>query len=120
MRLILAGTEDPIDFLRRRIVAADNLVSLGGEPDLASGESQAMRSTQRAEVDRGQSLLLQQINYCQGVVGPAAVVGDVGESSISGGDHFVRVRTGWHTRDDFTAHRIHDGESVVGLSQHQE
>ena len=41
---ILPGAEDQIDLARRRIVAAHDLRTLGGEPQLAVHEGQAVRS----------------------------------------------------------------------------
>ena len=54
---VLAGAEHPIDLLRRRIVAADHLGGFGREPDFAAHEHQAVRSAQRAEIDRRQCFL---------------------------------------------------------------
>ena len=93
VRAILAGAEDQIDLAGRRIVSANDLRTLGCEPQLAVHEGQAVRSRGGPEIDRRQGLPLDQIDDCYGVERSAAVVRNVGRAAVSRGDHFVGIRT---------------------------
>ena len=48
---VLAGSHDPLNFSRRRVIAADCFGGLSREPQLAILEHQPMRTGQRAKID---------------------------------------------------------------------
>jgi hypothetical protein len=51
VRPVLSRSHDPVDLVRRRVVAADGLRRLGRKPHLAQLEVQPVRPAQRAQVD---------------------------------------------------------------------
>ena len=55
---VLAGTEDPVDFLGGGVEAADDLGSFGGEVELASDEGEAVGGGEGAEVDGGEGCVV--------------------------------------------------------------
>jgi len=59
---VLAGANNPVDFLCCRIVAADHFGAFRSEPELPANKREAMGAAQRAEVDCGQCLLIRQVD----------------------------------------------------------
>jgi hypothetical protein len=47
----LAGAQQPVNLVARRVIAAYRHVRLGGEVELAVGEPQAVRTAQRGQID---------------------------------------------------------------------
>ena len=102
------------------IVAADRFCGLGGEPDFAADECQAMGAAQWAEVDRWKRLLVDQIDDAEGVEGAEAVVRNVSGGAIGRSDDFVRVIADGDFRDYLQRRRIDDGEGVVTLGESEQ
>ncbi|PYU83154.1 MAG: hypothetical protein DMG50_09165 [Acidobacteria bacterium] len=122
MRSVLTGAENPINALRGRIVAADDLVRLCGEVELAAGERQTMRGAQCPEIDRRQRLSGCEIDDGDGVertVG-TAVVRNVGQLAIRGCHDFMGIRPGGHARHNLQVHRINNGQRIVALLQYEQ
>ena len=119
---ILAGAEDPIDVLRGWIVAADDLIRLRREIEFAAREIQSVSGMQRAEIDGGQRLAGNQIDdgdRVQSAVG-TAVVRDVGEFAVVGGDDFVGIGAGGDAGQNLQCGGIDDRDRVVALRKNQE
>ena len=72
---VLAGAHDPVDFVARRIVAADDLCALRREVQLSADEVESMRSGQHPEIDGRQGLSRRQVHDRDRVA--ARVVRDV-------------------------------------------
>jgi len=53
---ILAGAQDKVDLMRRRVVAAECLRGFAGKPEFAAREGESVRSAQGTEIDRRQCL----------------------------------------------------------------
>ncbi len=66
---VLAGAEDPVDLVSDGVVAADDLGSFGGKPDLAVDEDEAVGAAEQAEIDGGEGLAGDEIDYGEGVEG---------------------------------------------------
>ena len=110
---ILAGAEDPIDFLGGGIVAANGFGLFRCEPDFPSGKIETVRTAECAEVDLAERFLRDEVDDREGVERAAAVVGDVGGFAVGRGDDFVRVIADGDFGDDFKRRGIDDGESVI-------
>src|SRR6266581_2468505 len=99
VRAVLADAEEPVELIGGGIVAGDEFVVFGGEPDLAIGEGDAVRAAQSAEINAAEFLLGEQINHRKSVAwGAGAVVGDEGEFAVVGGGDFVRSFAGGDLR----------------------
>ena len=72
-------------------------------------KNQAMRATQRAEIDGGQGLLPDQVNDRKRVIGSEAVIGDVSGCAVRGSDDLVRIVANGNTRHGLEAVGIDDG-----------
>jgi hypothetical protein len=82
MSAILAGAKYPVDFLSSGVVAPDRLGRLCSKPDLAADKGEAVRAAQRAEVNRRECPLANEVEHGQRVVGAPAVVRDVRRCSV--------------------------------------
>ena len=51
---ILAGSEQPVDLIARRVVTPDQLIDLGGKVHLSVSEGHAVRTPEGAQVDPAQ------------------------------------------------------------------
>ena len=71
---VLAGAEDQVDLAGGWVVAADGLGDLAGEVGLALGDGEAVRASDGAEVDRRESLAVDQVDDGEGVELSKAVV----------------------------------------------
>ena len=102
---VLPGALDPLDAIRGGVVNSEDLISLGGEIQFASGEGEAVRSAEHAEVDAAQFAAGHEVDHRYGAAGraPLAVVADEGQLAVArrhalvgavagtdGGDHGVR------------------------------
>ena len=104
MRAVLAGTEDEINFLFGRIIAAEGLGRFRSEPDSVCGKVETVRATEGAEIDRSERFLCDEIHHGQGMQrsGTAsAIVGDVSGFAVRGGDDFVRIVADGNSGEDF-------------------
>ncbi len=119
VRAVLAGSEYPIDLVRRWIVGGNGLGSFGREPQLAANERDAMRGAERTEVDRRQGFHFDEIDRGDDVAA-AVVVGNVGHPAIGRGDHLVRIWTGRHLSHNFQRRRIHHRQRPISLGQDQQ
>ena len=114
---VLAGAEDPVDFLVGGVVAADDLGAFGGEVEFAAEVGQAVGAGDRAEVDGGESCVMDEVEDREGMVGAEAVVGDVGGGAVGGGDDLVGVGAYGEGVEDFEGGGVDDGEGVVVLGE---
>ena len=94
MGAVLAGAENPVDFLRGGVVTADDFGAFGGEPEFSRFEGEAVRAAQCAKVDNRQSFLRLQIRDSDGVERATAVIGNVRKAAIIGSDDFMGIRAG--------------------------
>jgi hypothetical protein len=117
---VLTGAEDPVNLLCGGVVAADGFGGFGGEPRLAAGECEAVGAAEGAEVDEGERFVVDEVDDGEGVVGSAAVVGDVGGGAVGGGDDLVGVLTDGGFGDDLEGCGVDYGEGVVLLGENQE
>ena len=118
--VILPGAKDQIDFAGDRIVGSDCLGCFAGEPDFSSGEGEAVRAAEGAEVNRWQCFAGDEVDDVEGVVGSAAVVGDVGGGTVGGGDDLVGVGADGGFGDDIESRGVDDGEGVTFLGEDEE
>src|SRR6266571_3482264 len=113
---VLADAEEPVELIGGGIVAGDESVVFGGEPDLAIGEGDAVRAAQSAEINAAEFLLSEQINHRKSVAwGASAVVGDEGEFAVVGGGDFVRSFAGGDLGHGLESGGIDDGKRGVFL-----
>src|SRR6266851_2276153 len=116
VRAVLADAEEPVELIGGGIVAGDESVVFGGEPDLAIGKGDAVRAAQSAEINAAEFLLGEQINHRKSVAwGASAVVGDEGEFAVVGGGDFVRSFAGGDLGHRLEGGGIDDGKSGVFL-----
>ena len=120
VRAVLAGAEDPVDFLSGGVEAADGLGGFGGEVELAADEGEAVRAAEGAEVDGGPGLVVDEVEDGEGMEGSEAVVGDVGGGAVGGGDDLVGVGTYGEGVEGLEGGGVDDGESVVVLGEREE
>ena len=71
---ILTRAEDPIDFAGCGIVTADRLGGLSRKPRLTRYKRKAMGTSERTQINGGQSFLADKIDDCEGIVSSATVV----------------------------------------------
>ena len=117
---VLAGAHDPVNFSTERIVAADGLCGLGGEPDFALGEGEAMRATQSAEIDLRFGFLADEVDHGKRMECAEAVIGNVSRVAVGGGDDFVGIIADGNARDNLQGCGVHDGEGVVLLGENEQ
>jgi hypothetical protein len=120
VRPVLAGSHDPVDLSGCGVVAADGLGGFGREPDFVLIEDESVRTTQSAQLNRGQTFLIHQVDYGERVEGSEAVVGDIGSVAVCRRDHFVRVVTHGDCGQHVEIAGIDDGKRVVLFGQGQQ
>src|SRR5580698_6916603 len=71
---VLAGADNPVDFVGGGIVASNGFGGFGGEPGFTSNEGEPMWTVKRAKVDRGKRLLSHQVTDRKGVESTEPVI----------------------------------------------
>lgn len=117
---VLAGAKNPINFVCGRIVAADGFGSFCSEPELASHKRETVRTAESAKINRRQRLLVHEVGDGDGVVGSAAIIGDVGDFSVSRGDDLMRVGACRNFGNNGKRGWIHDGQGLIAFRKDQQ
>ena len=118
MRPLLARAEQPVDLVGRRIVAADGHVGLGGEVELAAGEPQSVRASERAQLDVVQLFPGRDVDDREGVapaLAIAAVIAREREFPVVGDGQLVGVLPDGDAAHHLAVRRIDDGHRVLAL-----
>jgi len=120
MRAILADTEHPVDLVLGRVVSANALGALGGEPQLALLKVEAVGTIQRAQVEALERLGCHQVEYGNRVKGAKAVVRHISRAPILRGNHFVRIVAHGHARRNTQRRWINNGQRMVVLRKYEQ
>ena len=121
--LSLAGAQQPVNLVARRVIAANRHVRLGGEVELAVSEPQAVRTAQRGQIDAVQLLAGRDVDDGDGVsplCAGAAVIACESEFPIGGHSQLVRVLADRDMTRDLAGLRVNDGHCVLALMQDQQ
>ena len=118
---VLAGAEHHVHLVRRRVVAADHLVRLGGEVDLVADRPTARADGAAASDRRGAVPCAPRCRSPRACcrARAAAVVRDERQLAVRGRLHLVRLLARAHRSQHLFRRRVDDGERPLLIQDQQ-